>query len=118
VTNLLRTEETGQRYIIVSSDVHAGPSLETSLRPHWPATYLEQFDDFVKAVRSGALARDERDAELNHVDHMLVFGLDETALRAIANVIGPLPSEVDRELAPSHFPEHRGCAFRQFNDTD
>ncbi len=39
-------------YLVVSSDSHAGPSLEHQLRPYCPKAYLEQFDDFVAALRT------------------------------------------------------------------
>ena len=47
---------TGQdRYLIVSSDSHAGPSLERELRPYCPEKYLTAFDEYASAYR-GALA--------------------------------------------------------------
>src|SRR4051794_2788684 len=58
-TNLdhaLRSPEVSRRYVVVSSDGHAGPSLEHSLRPYCPSTHLEAFDDFVLAFRRGEFA--------------------------------------------------------------
>jgi predicted TIM-barrel fold metal-dependent hydrolase len=43
----------GQRYLVVSSDSHAGPSLERDLRQYCPASYLHDFDDFAQRVRHG-----------------------------------------------------------------
>jgi len=42
-----------RRYLVVSSDSHAGPSLERDLRKYCPASYLEDFDDFVRQVPRG-----------------------------------------------------------------
>jgi predicted TIM-barrel fold metal-dependent hydrolase len=42
-----------QRYLVVSSDSHAGPSLERDLRQYCPASYLQDFDDFAQRVRHG-----------------------------------------------------------------
>jgi predicted TIM-barrel fold metal-dependent hydrolase len=36
----------GSPYIVVSTDAHAGPALETSLRPYCPSRLLEAFDEF------------------------------------------------------------------------
>lgn len=41
------------------------------------------------------------------------FNLDRDAVRAVADRIGPFPSEVDRPLDPSEEPEVKGCAFRK-----
>jgi hypothetical protein len=38
-------EDADERYVVVSSDAHAGPSLEKSPRKHCPPSHLEQFDD-------------------------------------------------------------------------
>ena len=40
-----------QRYLIVSSDSHLGPTMERDLRPYCPHKYLETFDDH-RAERS------------------------------------------------------------------
>jgi predicted TIM-barrel fold metal-dependent hydrolase len=45
-----------RRYLVVSGDSHAGPSLEHHLRPYCEKKYLEQFDEFAKAVRELQLA--------------------------------------------------------------
>jgi predicted TIM-barrel fold metal-dependent hydrolase len=42
---------TGQPYLVVSTDAHAGPSLERQLRPYCPATLLEAFDAFAASLR-------------------------------------------------------------------
>jgi predicted TIM-barrel fold metal-dependent hydrolase len=38
------------RYIVVSGDSHAGPSLTLQLRQYCPQQYLDDFDDFVTAI--------------------------------------------------------------------
>jgi predicted TIM-barrel fold metal-dependent hydrolase len=38
--------------VIVSSDTHIGPLLETQLRPYCPSAYLEDFDQFVQRHKS------------------------------------------------------------------
>lgn len=45
-----------------------------------------------------------------------VYGLDETALRRIADDIGPTPAEIDVPLAPEELPEKVGRAFRTVGD--
>ncbi len=49
----MATIGTDEPYLIVSSDSHAGPSLEHQLREYCPAAYLERFDDFVRSIREG-----------------------------------------------------------------
>lgn len=38
-------------YLIVSSDAHAGPSLESELRPYCPPRHLEDFDAYARGYR-------------------------------------------------------------------
>ncbi len=47
-------ESTGQPYLVVSGDSHAGPALETDLRPYCPEQYLEEFDRFAAEYREAA----------------------------------------------------------------
>ncbi len=42
-----------RRYLVVSSDSHAGPSLERDMRPYCPQRYLPDFEDFAKHVHDG-----------------------------------------------------------------
>jgi len=42
-----------RRYLVVSSDSHAGPSLERDLRPYCPERYLPDFEDFARHVHDG-----------------------------------------------------------------
>ncbi len=49
-------ERRGERYLVVSGDAHAGPSLEGDLRPYCPRTHLSEFDDFVRAVKEQTIA--------------------------------------------------------------
>ena len=58
-------------YLVISSDSHAGPSLERSLRPYCPPEYLEPFDAFVGDLRSGAIARGERDDQITLGDQII-----------------------------------------------
>jgi predicted TIM-barrel fold metal-dependent hydrolase len=44
----------GQRYLIVSSDSHAGPSPEKYLRPYCPANFLPEFDEYCAQARATA----------------------------------------------------------------
>jgi predicted TIM-barrel fold metal-dependent hydrolase len=67
----LQSEQDGLRYLIVSSDSHAGPSLEKSLRPYCPKEYLDDFNDFARGVAEGQFLRREREHELSHVDRLL-----------------------------------------------
>ena len=41
------------------------------------------------------------------------FGLDRRSLRAVADRIGPLPSDIARPLASDELPERPGLAFRR-----
>jgi predicted TIM-barrel fold metal-dependent hydrolase len=41
----------GERYLVVSTDSHAGPSLERDLRPYCPRTHIEEFDAFAASLR-------------------------------------------------------------------
>ncbi|MGE3447549.1 MAG: amidohydrolase family protein [Microbacteriaceae bacterium] len=77
---LTTQESTGQPYLVVSSDSHAGPSLERSLRPYCPAEFLETFDDFTRGVREQQFLRRERDDQLSHADRAMqniIFVKDE-----------------------------------------
>src|SRR5262249_29197354 len=38
------------RYLVVSGDSHAGPSLKHQLRDYCPQRYLDAFDDFVEGI--------------------------------------------------------------------
>jgi predicted TIM-barrel fold metal-dependent hydrolase len=40
------------RYIVVSTDSHAGPTLEGQLREYCPKQYLDAFDDFAREIRA------------------------------------------------------------------
>jgi predicted TIM-barrel fold metal-dependent hydrolase len=44
----------GEKYLIVSSDAHAGPPPETYLRPYCPERYLAAFDEFCATSRAYA----------------------------------------------------------------
>ena len=44
-----------------------------------------------------------------------VYNLDPTALRAVAERIGPEPAQIDRPLSPEEYPTHLGLAFREFS---
>src|SRR5258708_21390962 len=44
----------GQRYMVVSSDSHAGPSPEKYLRPYCPEKFLPEFDDYCAQARATA----------------------------------------------------------------
>ena len=52
----LRTmaEYTGQPYLVVSTDAHAGPSPERHLRPYCPEKFLPDFDEYCRASRATA----------------------------------------------------------------
>jgi predicted TIM-barrel fold metal-dependent hydrolase len=41
-----------RRYLVVSTDAHAGPSLEHQLRDYCPKEYLDRFDDFVRIMKA------------------------------------------------------------------
>ncbi len=45
----------GSRYLVVSGDSHAGPSLENELRAYCPQRYLEDFDEYARQVRAESL---------------------------------------------------------------
>jgi predicted TIM-barrel fold metal-dependent hydrolase len=64
-------EDATRRYLVVSSDSHAGPSLEHSLRPYCPKEYLREFDEFVAEVRSGSMTNDGQNEKLSHVDQLM-----------------------------------------------
>src|SRR5262249_39300270 len=55
------------RYLVVSSDSHAGPSLERDLRPYCPERYLPDFDAFARRAREG----------LDHVQAMFLASRDK-----------------------------------------
>jgi predicted TIM-barrel fold metal-dependent hydrolase len=65
------SRDVSRRYVVVSSDGHAGPSLEHSLRPYCPSTHIEAFDDFVSAFRRGDFASGRHDHEMTDVDKLL-----------------------------------------------
>ena len=44
-------DDAGSPYIVVSTDSHAGPRMETQLRPYCPAKYLDVFDEHVQGWR-------------------------------------------------------------------
>jgi predicted TIM-barrel fold metal-dependent hydrolase len=46
------TASGGLPYLVVSTDSHAGPSLEHHLRPYCPAHCLPEFDDFVASFKA------------------------------------------------------------------
>src|ERR1700733_14902997 len=46
-------EVESRRYLVISSDSHAGPALERELRPYCPERYLPDFEDFAKHVHDG-----------------------------------------------------------------
>jgi predicted TIM-barrel fold metal-dependent hydrolase len=48
-----------RRYLVVSADSHAGPTLEVQLRAYCPKKYIETYDDFCREVK--ALRHDELD---------------------------------------------------------
>lgn len=41
-----------ERYLVISTDTHAGPSLEHQLRDYCPKAYLDQFDQFVATLNT------------------------------------------------------------------
>ncbi len=49
-----------ERYLIVSGDAHAGPSLERQLRPYCPARHISEFDEFARHVKAAQSARPNR----------------------------------------------------------
>ncbi len=54
-TNGTAQQWSDRRYLIVSGDSHAQPSLETQMREYCPAKYREEFDAFVELVRAGEM---------------------------------------------------------------
>ena len=50
-------DETGgdERYIVVSTDGHVGPSVKEQLRPYCEAKYLDEFDRFVEEMQAAGL---------------------------------------------------------------
>ena len=59
-------DENANRYLIISSDGHVGPSLENQLRPYCPNRYLPEFDEYVRAYRT---SMDQRRATMRPVEH-------------------------------------------------
>lgn len=51
-------EESPERIMIISSDSHAGPSMEKAMRPYCPPEYLDEYDAFVKAYHEGTAETD------------------------------------------------------------
>lgn len=49
--------ETGrdERYVVVSTDGHVGPSVKEQLRPYCDATHLDEFDRFVEEMQAAGL---------------------------------------------------------------
>lgn len=68
------------RYLVVSVDGHAGPTLKEDLRPYCPARYLEDFDAFSAEV-DRTLAAGETNKELA-VGLPFAFGGDEANIRS------------------------------------
>lgn len=78
--NVVAGSEAEQPYLVVSTDSHAGPSLERQLRQYCPQRYLAEFDDFVTSVRHGAT--DEASALIQRRKEQFTrSGLAEDALR-------------------------------------
>jgi predicted TIM-barrel fold metal-dependent hydrolase len=67
----------GQRYLIVSSDSHAGPSPEKYLRPYCPEKFLPEFDDFCAQSRAAA------DRMIAHVNAGRAGGKTDPTLREL-----------------------------------
>jgi predicted TIM-barrel fold metal-dependent hydrolase len=66
------------RILVVSSDSHAGPSLERSLRPYCPREHLDEYDRFVRDFRAGS-------AELGYVDRLIAQLLGSGARGAVVD---------------------------------
>ncbi|HWE68166.1 MAG TPA: amidohydrolase family protein [Acidimicrobiales bacterium] len=47
-------EFSGEPYVVVSTDSHAGPNPERYLRPYCPEQYLAEFDEYCRLARVGA----------------------------------------------------------------
>jgi hypothetical protein len=67
----------GERYLIVSSDSHAGPNPEKYLRPYCPEQYLPEFDDYCAQARATA------DAMIDHVNAGRAGGKADPTLREL-----------------------------------
>ena len=67
----------GQRYMIVSSDSHAGPNPEKYLRPYCPEEYLPEFDDYCAQARATA------DRMIAHVNAGRAGGKADPTLREL-----------------------------------
>ena len=67
----------GQRYLIVSSDSHAGPNPEKYLRPYCPEQFLPEFDDFCAQSRATA------DRMIDHVNAGRAGGKADPTLREL-----------------------------------
>ena len=65
------------RYLIVSTDSHAGPSLEHELRPYCPPAHLDAFDAYCTAFRAGLASRPDG----------MILDASEPALRAYEDLL-------------------------------
>jgi predicted TIM-barrel fold metal-dependent hydrolase len=73
----------------------------------WPNTLL--------AIRHAFHGIPERDTrQILGQNAIGVFGLDSAEMRALADRIGPTPDDVAEPV--ERFPEHRGLAFREYDD--
>lgn len=88
--------------LIISSDSHAGPSLEKSLRPYCPTKYLDAFDDFVRDIRAGS-------ADLHYVDQIVTRLLGSAANGKEVNPMAD--EEMRNKIAQmtAEAPLHTGC---------
>jgi predicted TIM-barrel fold metal-dependent hydrolase len=72
----------------------------------WPHTRLSMRNTF-----SGVPEAEAR--QILGLNAIRVFSLDEPALRAVADQIGPTPAELATPLAPDEWPAVKGMAFRE-----
>jgi hypothetical protein len=68
----------GERYLVVSTDAHAGPSVEHQLRAYCPQACLDDFDAFVESLR------DDRERPIIGRDDALVGGNAHVRLTQLA----------------------------------
>ena len=66
--------ESDSAVVIVSSDTHIGPLLDTQLRAYCPAAYRAQFDDLVRRQESARAARAERSTAFTSHPNQLTEG--------------------------------------------
>jgi predicted TIM-barrel fold metal-dependent hydrolase len=72
----------------------------------WPNTRLALRNTFARVP--------EEDTRLILGENAIrVYGLDENALRVVADRIGPKPEDLTKPLAPEEYPIFRGFAFRE-----